>query len=101
VTGWTVFAVPILLAAVTPETFNLDIAEKRITENGFHASKALEVWPGEGGIHIQAGASISARTIELVLRNVRGTVHFHADTSRLQGTRPIPNPTPSTPPTIN
>jgi hypothetical protein len=89
-------AVAVLMAAIVPETINLDIAEKRITENGFHASKAVELRPGEGGIHIQAGASISARAIELVLRNVRGTVHYRADTSRLQGARPSPDPT--TPP---
>ncbi len=93
----------VILLAAAPETIRLDFAEKRISERDFHAAKALRVGSGEAGIDVQAGASISARAIELVLRNVRGTVRFHADTSGLQrrvqplsplSPAPPPSPTP-------
>jgi hypothetical protein len=95
--GLLVLAAPALVAAMSTETFDLDIAEKRVSERDFHAALDLDARPGEGGIHVQAGAAISARAIELVLRNVRGTVHFRADLSRLQGTRPRPAPSAAPP----
>ena len=57
-------ATPLLAAVLATETFNLDFAEKRITERDFHAATALEAGTDDGGIRIQAGASISARTID-------------------------------------
>ena len=86
-----------LMAAVVaaPRAYDLDIAEKRITETDFHASTALRAGTAESGIQVRAGASATARAIDLVLRNVRGTVRFRADTSRLQRDRiPHPDPTP-------
>ncbi len=65
------------------ETFALDIAEKRIHREGFDASTALRVESDGGGVALRVGASVSASAIDVVLRNVRGTVRFHADTRRL------------------
>ena len=86
----------VVAVAATPRTYDLDIPEKRITESAFHASTALEAGAAQSGIQVRAGASASARVIDLVLRNVRGTVHFRVDASRLQCTRtPHPDPTPA------
>ena len=65
------------------ETFDLDIAEKRIHREGFEASTALRLESDGGGVALRVGASVSARVIDVVLRNVRGTVRFHVDTRRL------------------
>jgi hypothetical protein len=80
------------------ETFDLDISEKRIHEPDFHAETALLVDPGDGGIRVQVGAGVSARAIDLLLRNVHGSVRFRADTSRLGAVRSLPTPPrPATP----
>lgn len=94
--GAPIAAVLLVVVAAAPQTYDLDIAEKRITKNDFHASTALQAGTADSGVQVRAGASASARVIDLVLRNVRGTVHFRADTSRLQGGRvPIPDATPA------
>lgn len=80
------------------ETYELDITERRIHRPGFQAGSNVVVDPGDGGIHVRVGAGISARSIDIVLRNVHGTVRFRADTSRLdafRSTAPAPAPTPT------
>ena len=95
----TVVAVVFLQAADPPasprpaETYDLDIAEKRIHQPDFQAGSNLRIDPGDGGIHIQIGAGVSARSIDVVLRNVHGTVRFRADRSRLDALRSAPPPT--------
>jgi hypothetical protein len=80
------------------ETYDLDISEKRIHESNFEAGSNVRLDPGDGGIHIQVGAGVSARSIDIVLRNVHGTVRFRADTSRLDAARSTARPTrPATP----
>ena len=84
------FAIAVLFAQAAPpppppasETFELDIAERRIHRPDLHAGSSLRIEPGQGGIRIQIGAGLSARAIDVLLRNVHGTVRFRADTSRL------------------
>ena len=61
------------------EEFDLDIGEKRITEEDFMASLAVEVRAGgERGLDVRAGAVVTARRIELLLRGVTGRVRFFA-----------------------
>jgi hypothetical protein len=86
-------------ASVTDESFDLDIAEKRISRPDFHASTALKIEPTDGSVRIHAGASVTARSVEIVLRNVRGSVRFHSDMGRLENVlRPAPPAGPAIPP---
>jgi hypothetical protein len=83
--------------SATAETYVLDIAEKRIHRSGFQAGSNVVIDQGDGGIRIRVGAGVSARSIDIVLRNVHGTVRFRADTSRLDAARstaPAPARTP-------
>ena len=84
--------------APVAETYDLDISEKRIHRPGFQAGSNVVIDPGDGGIHIRVGAGVSARAIDIILRNVQGTVRFKADTSRLDAVRSShPSPSPVTP----
>jgi hypothetical protein len=61
------------------EDFELDIQEKRITEEDFHASTAVELGSGEGrGLEIWIGTAVAARQIDVLLRGVHGRVRFFA-----------------------
>jgi hypothetical protein len=73
-------------AATTPqarqsadEDFELNIGERRITEESFEASTEVEV--GDGGeagrgVNLRVGVAASAAQIDVLLRNVRGRVRF-------------------------
>jgi hypothetical protein len=65
------------------ETIDLDIPERRIHEQDYHAATELRVEPNQG-VRVQVGAGLSARAIDVLLRNVRGSVRFRFDTSRLE-----------------
>jgi hypothetical protein len=66
------------------ETFDLNIAEKRITEENFQASTALDLaTAGERNLRLHVGAVVTARRIELLLRNVTGRVRFVGDLGRV------------------
>lgn len=86
-----IVALSLLLAAPMfaqqqTDTHNIDIAQKRITETNYHNSEMVELaGPQAGGWHLQAGTAIHAQRIDLSLRNVRGTIRFRADSSRLDG----------------
>lgn len=66
------------------ETFDLDIAERRITEESFAASTAVELG-GEGrrGVSVRVGVAVGAERIDVLLRNVRGRVRFRASLEEL------------------
>jgi hypothetical protein len=67
-------------AVTADEDFELNIVERRITERDFHA--ATEVATGDavpGGFDLRVGARVRADEIDVVLRNVRGSVRFHAN----------------------
>jgi hypothetical protein len=76
------------------ESYELDISETRIHRSGFQAGSNVVIDPGDGGIRIQVGAGVSARAIDVILRNVHGTVRFRADTSRLHHAVRSAAPTP-------
>lgn len=62
------------------EDFDLDIAERRITENDFEASTEVSSG-GEGGgrgLDLRVGVMVRASGIDVLLRNVRGRVRFRA-----------------------
>jgi hypothetical protein len=86
--------------AAAPEPvqdFQLDIGERRIHRPDLQAGTELRLQPGDGGIQIQVGAAVSARAVDVLLRNVRGTVRFRFDTSRLDAVR---SPAPAAAPLI-
>jgi hypothetical protein len=68
------------------EEFELNIADRRITEEDFAASTAVEIRTGQGGegLAVRVGALVGARRIDVRLRNVQGRVRFIASLERVQ-----------------
>jgi hypothetical protein len=68
------------------EEFDLNIADRRITEEDFEASTAVEIRTGQGeeGLAVRVGALVGARRIDVRLRNVQGRVRFIASLERVQ-----------------
>jgi hypothetical protein len=73
-------ATPARDATTASEDFDLDIAERRITESDFEASTEVST-AGEGagrGLDLRVGVMVRAGNIDVLLRNVRGRVRFRA-----------------------
>jgi len=72
-------------SAERDEDFDLDIAERRITEENYQAS--LSVALGEearrSGLDLRVGVAVGASRIDVLLRNVRGHVRFRATLGQL------------------
>ena len=88
--------------ASADEDFELNIVERRITEESFSASTAVELGGEAGrGLSLRVGVAVGAERIDVLLRNVRGTVRFRASleevTRRLGADRPAPAPPPPSP----
>jgi len=67
------------LETTADEDFELNIDQRRITENDFHASTAVEAGGAEpNGLDLRVGAVVRASEIDVLLRNVRGRVRFRA-----------------------
>jgi hypothetical protein len=67
------------------EDFDLNIAERRITEPDFFAS--TEVSAGDAaarGLDLRVGVAVGAERIDVLLRNVRGHVRFRASLDALR-----------------
>ncbi len=87
------------------EDFNLNIAERRITERDFEAS--TEVASGDAGagrrFDLRVGALVRADSIDVLLRNVQGRVRFRASLEPvlrlLNQRRAEPSNTPAPPAT--
>lgn len=62
------------------EDFELNIGERRITENDFEASTEVTsgVEGGGRGLDLRVGVMVHASQINVLLRNVRGRVRFRA-----------------------
>ncbi len=80
------------------ETFDLNIAERRITERDFAASTSVEIGEETArGLSLRVGVAVSADQINVLLRNVRGSVRFRATLERVLqrlNARPAPGATP-------
>ena len=76
------------------ETFDLNITERRITQDDFAASTRVGTEPGAEGINLQIGVGVSADRIDVLLRNVRGQVRFRGTLQRvlvaIESRRPAP-----------
>jgi hypothetical protein len=74
-------------AVTADEDFELNITDRRITEENFEASVAVEIRTGqseEQGLAVRVGARVGARRIDVRLRNVRGHVRFVASLEEVQ-----------------
>ncbi|HEY0101805.1 MAG TPA: hypothetical protein VGB76_22960 [Pyrinomonadaceae bacterium] len=72
-------------AANVEENFELNIAERRITEQDFFASTAIETEAGEAhGLSLRVGVAVGASEIDVLLRNVRGSVRFRGSLDALR-----------------
>lgn len=62
------------------ESFELNIAERRINERDYEASTEVEVGAPDGssGLNLRVGVRVGAREIDVLLRNVFGRVRFRA-----------------------
>jgi hypothetical protein len=63
------------------EEFDLNIAERRITESDFAASTAIMLEASE--LRLQVGARVNAARIDVTLRGVTGHVRFRASLEEL------------------
>jgi len=84
------------------ENFELNITERRITERDFFASTAIELGEASArGLSLRVGVAVGASEIDVLLRNVRGSVRFRASLDALQRVldtrRPLVAPQPSVP----
>ena len=67
------------------ETFELNIAERRITERDFFASTAIEAGESSAhGLSLRIGVAVGASEIDVLLRNVQGRVRFRGSLEALQ-----------------
>ncbi len=66
------------------ETFELNITEKRITERDFAAKTSVEAGEESArGLRLRVGVELGASEIDVLLRNVRGSVRFRATLERV------------------
>jgi hypothetical protein len=66
------------------ETFDLNIAERRITEHDFAASTSVEIGEEAArGLMLRVGVAVGAQEINVLLRNVSGHVRFRATLDRV------------------
>lgn len=66
------------------ETFELNIAERRITRRDFEASTSVEAGEESArGLDLRVGVTLGADSIDVLLRNVRGQVRFRATLERV------------------
>jgi hypothetical protein len=66
------------------ETFELNITERRITERDFAASTSVEAGEESArGLRLRVGVEVGASAIDVLLRNVRGSVRFRATLERV------------------
>ena len=85
------------------ENFELNIAERRITERDFYASTAIETDVGASsphGLSLRVGVGVGASEIDVLLRNVQGRVRFRGSLAalrRILDARREPTATPPPP----
>jgi hypothetical protein len=66
------------------ESYELDIKERRIGETNYKASQAVEVGSDDPkAMHVEVGVALTATTIDVLLRNVSGSVRFRGSVQRI------------------
>lgn len=67
------------------ENFELNIAERRITERDFFASTEIEAGEASAhGLSLRVGVAVGASEIDVLLRNVQGRVRFRGSLEALR-----------------
>lgn len=67
------------------EDFELNIGERRITEQDFFASTEIAAGDAETrGLSLRVGVAVGAERIDVLLRNVRGRVRFRGSLDALR-----------------
>ena len=68
----------------TDETFELNIVERRITENDFFAATSVGFDSSVGkNVSMNIGVEVRAGKIDVLMRNVKGTVRFRGSVQRI------------------
>ena len=65
------------------QTFELDFDERRFSETDFEASTALDTNGDSRGVRVRIGVSLTAGSIDVLLRGVRGRVRFRGSLDRI------------------
>ena len=66
------------------ETFDLNIVERRTTENDFYAATSVGFASREGKhVSMNVGVEVRAGKIDVLMRNVTGTVRFRGSIQRI------------------
>jgi hypothetical protein len=80
------------------EDFELNIAERRITERDFFASTGIEAGERSAhGLSLRIGVAVGASEIDVLLRNVQGRVRFRGSLEVLQRMLDARRPAAATP----
>ena len=67
------------------EDFELNIAQKRITEKNFSRSTTVELsTENRGGLRLEVGVGVRAQSIDATLRGIFGRVRFRASLESLR-----------------
>ena len=67
------------------EDFELNITQKRITENDFSRSTQVELSDNNrGGLRLEVGVGVKAESIDVWLRGISGNVRFRASLEPLR-----------------
>ena len=65
------------------EDFELNIAQRRITEHDFFASTSIAIGDEQNPV-LRVGVALGAQEIDVLLRNVRGRVRFRASLDQIR-----------------
>jgi hypothetical protein len=65
------------------ETFELNIDERRYSQENFEAATAVETNNAPGNVHLQIGVALVSGRIDVSLRNVHGRVRFRGTLDRI------------------
>jgi hypothetical protein len=65
------------------EAFELNIAERRYSQENFKAATAVGTEGRAANLNLQVGVALAAGRIDLLLRNVHGSVRFRGTLDRI------------------
>jgi hypothetical protein len=65
------------------ETFELNIDERRYSQESFAASTAVGTNDASDNLNLQIGVALTSGRIDVLLRNVHGTVRFRGTLGRI------------------
>ncbi len=66
------------------ETFELDISERHITQTNYENSTSLSIGSQDArDVRLQIGVALWAQSIDVMLRNVKGSVRFRGSLTRI------------------